>query len=97
MTFRSAAKRILRAAVLAVAIPLAVLVWLVAVPVIETVAAAVRAVRSRFSGIERSGRAVSYFPDALGEPDSEAVPAQTSAPQPGPEATPGDRSGSAAA
>jgi len=45
MTFRSGAKRILRAAVLAVAIPLAVLVWLVAVPLIETVAAVVRASR----------------------------------------------------
>jgi len=97
MTFRSGAKRILRAAVLAVAIPLAVLVWLVAVPLIETVAAAVRAVRARVSGIQRSGPAVSYFPAALGEPDSKAVPAQTSAPQPGQEAAPGDRSGSAAA
>ena len=97
MTFRSAAKRILRAAVLAVAIPVAVLVWLVAVPLIETVAAAVRAVRGRFSSIRRSGPAVSYFPEALGEPDSEAAPAQTAAPQPGQEAAPGDRSGSAAA
>jgi hypothetical protein len=67
--FRSAAKRILWAAVLAVAIPLAVLGWLVAVPLIETVAAAVRAVRARFTNIPRSGPAVSYFPGALGEPD----------------------------
>jgi len=97
MTFRSATKRILRAAVLAVAVPLAVLVWLIAVPLIETVAAAARAVRSRFSRVRRPGPAVSYFPEALGEPASEAAPAQTAAPHPGQEATPGDRSGSAAA